>query len=413
MITNKLNQEILIEALKEKVNILSTLILFYEENPNTLYDNYELLKSKTKTRMKLSDKDINDNSPTNSKTIEQLPDNNTNNESSTNSFEKTGSLNGCKESNNNTNINYSFSNFFQNTNVLSKRAFESAEFYPILRRSIKIIFIVFLCYFIYSIAYFILLITTLNNYSDLISTFSHNVNLDITIFSIATILPVMLFTNQTDLEMQTLYGITNAQEGYVQSTLKQCYKYLSLVEISENPHQTKITPLKKLVDLSCDNIFKLLKDDYLFIIMKDWYNKVVQNDTLEYSLGKLFCTFPSSKYKDDKMWIKDIIYRGIKLNSQVQHNIDTLYRLTISQEIFEMYLLVLLIYRPLRNYESTYSFLDSVNSITYKYNIVIYTYLVINTFFEVILFYVLKMLVIEDYAFINQSLELMMTCMNV
>ena len=413
MITDKLNQEILIEALKEKVNILSTLILFYKENPNTLYDNYELLKSKTKTRMKLSDKDINDNSPTNSKTIEQLPDNNTNNESSTNSFEKTGSLNGCKESNNNTNINYSFSNFFQNTNVLSKRAFESAEFYPILRRSIKIIFIVFLCYFIYSIAYFILLITTLNNYSDLISTFSHNVNLDITIFSIATILPVMLFTNQTDLEMQTLYGITNAQEGYVQSTLKQCYKYLSLVEISENPHQTKITPLKKLVDLSCDNIFKLLKDDYLFIIMKDWYNKVVQNDTLEYSLGKLFCTFPSSKYKDDKMWIKDIIYRGIKLNSQVQHNIDTLYRLTNSQEIFEMYLLVLLIYRPLRHYESTYSFLDSVNSITYKYNIVIYTYLVINTFFEVILFYVLKMLVIEDYAFINQSLELMMTCMNV
>ena len=54
MITDKLNQQILIEALKEKVNILSTLILFYKENPNTLHDNYELLKSQTKSKLKLS-----------------------------------------------------------------------------------------------------------------------------------------------------------------------------------------------------------------------------------------------------------------------------------------------------------------------------------------------------------------------
>ena len=74
-------------------------------------------------------------------------------------------------------------------------------------------------------------------------------------------------------------------------------------------------------------------------------------------------------------WVK-------QLNTAVVHTFEDLYAINISRDLFDLYLCILLFYRPIRNYESAYVFLDFIDNITDSYTIVIYTYLVLNTFFE-------------------------------
>ena len=422
LITDKLNQQVIIDALREKVNILSKFILFYKENPNTLHDNYEMLRTKTKFQLKSNDKDVNDNSPTSNNT-KGGQDNNASMPVHEDSIDKKSTFSvsvnqamlpssSVSVNSNNRNHSYIFSNVYNSSFVSSKRRFDQADFFPVLKNSINVIFIVFLLYFIFSIVYLLLLITTLDEYSELVQTFSYNSNLDLSVFSTATVFKVMLLSNQTDIELQSFYSDAEHTQGYIDSTLQECYKYLSLIEIAENSRTNRLKPLKERMDLSCDTIYSTF-DDYLYKGLHDWhYNYTGQNDLYEI-LGKIFCSFPFSSYKDDKIWLKELIYRAVKLNGQIEHSFQSLYNVTISQEMFEFDLLTLLYFRPVRNYEATKAFLKSVDELTQKYNIVVYSYLIINTCCEIILFFVLKKLVIEKYTFMNQSLDMMSICMNV
>ena len=426
-ITEKLNQQVIIDALREKVNILSKFILFYKENPNALHDNYELLKTKTKFQLKSNDKDANDNSPTSS--LKGGNDNNNNNSAHEDSIDKKSTFSvsvnqamlpsssslsmNSSNSNNNRNHNYIFNNVYNNNSFVStKRLFDKADFFPVLKSSINVIFIVFLLYFIFSIVYLLLLITTLDDYSNLVQTFSYNSNLDLLIFSTATVFKVMLFTNQTDIELQSFYSDANHKIGYIENTLRESYRFLSLIEVAENSQDRRLVPLKESMDLSCDTMYPKF-DDYLYNSLFDWHYNYTGGADLHEVLGKIFCSFPFSSYKDDKIWIKELIYRAIKVNGRIEHSFEALYNVTVSYEMFEFDLLTLLYFRPVRNFEATKAFLGSVNKLTKKYNVVVYSYLIINTCCEIILFFVLKKFVIEKYTFMNQSLDMMSVCMNV
>lgn len=353
----------LVQSLKEKITILTTLLTLYKENPNKLNSSYERLRTENRSRTK-TQKDT-------PETPECLP--------------------------------------IKRMDILSDTVFDS-DYFVILKPTINIIILLFFFYFAFAILYFFIYKSTLSTYTNLINTFNKNAELDAIVYSICTVFQVMLFTNQTDIEMQEMYETENITEGYISSSIKKGYRSLFEVEQAESSRQSHITPLRTIIDLSCNTMLHQVKD--LVLADMDAIEKY-QDFDIKTELGKVCTYYDFTEYKNDKIYIREILYRVKQLNTVIVHTFEDLYAINISRDLFDLYLFILLFYRPVRNYESAYVFLDFIDNITDSYTIVIYTYLVLNTFFELAIFLLLKYLVISQYIYTNKSLNMLSKCLKV
>ena len=353
----------IVDRLKNKITIMLSLVEFYKENPNKLSAQYDKIKSESNSKAKMTQKEQNESTP------------------------------------------LLTSNTIHNDEPIS-------NLLSILLPSIHIIILLFLIYFIFSISYFLFLKTTLNTYSSIITTFSTNSEIDSNVYAVSTVFQVMIFTNQTDIEMQEFYGNEKPTEGYIAERIKKAYANLYYVEKEESFRQNKITPLRDIINLSCDTLLNNV-DDQILHDMSSLFADKYKDINLYNELAKICKYYDFMEYKNDKIFIREILFRAMELNNALVHSIDNLYQINISRKLFDIYLFILLFYRPLRHFESSSIYLNVINNTTDTYNIVIYTFLVIHTIFEILLFILLRKFVVNEYLYTNKSLNMLTKCLKV
>lgn len=366
-IFEKLSNMVLTKAIAEKLALLKELSEFYSKNPNTLSSEYEKLKINVRNTMKEMEKD------------------------------------------------HLQMELNTNTKLKGRTDYSNKNFKSILYPTKKIIFLLFSSYFLFSIIYIIILVWSLAIYSSLIQTFNFNSCVDENVYSMMSIFQIMIFTNQTDVQMLSLYKGKEKEKGYINYKVKETFEYLFSVETAESSHQSEITPVRNILDLNCSTLFFNLPER-IITIMKGIYQERYEDEKGEIvfgSLGKICSHFEFTKYKNDKLWIKEIIYRISNLNDKLIYTYEGRYEMNKSKEFLELYFIILFLFRPVRNYESTSIFLLFIRKVTHNYNIVAYTYLVLNVIFEIVLFWILRKYIINNYINTNRSLNLLSKCLKI
>lgn len=234
--------------------------------------------------------------------------------------------------------------------------------------------------------------------------FQKNANIDSSVFSVGIILQLMIYTNQTDLELQSFYT-NDVKEGYVVSTLKTVMVDLAMVEKRENPYQSKIIPLRNMMELNCSKFYKELNDTILEG-MSDYFSEEFDEFYIYYIFEKVCSFYKFMEYKHDKIMMKEVIYRLMTINNNMIHKFENLYSINISENFINIYIIVLMIYRPIRHFESTQIFLSFINKVSHSYTQVIYSYLVVNSLFEILLFAILRIFVLGNFIFINKAMKI-------
>ena len=273
--------------------------------------------------------------------------------------------------------------------IKKEKGANQKEYMTIVESPMQIIFRLLFAYIIYSLIFILFFISTINSYKGLVNTFSKNSNIDANIFSITTIIQMMIYTNQTEVELQEFYGTSESTEGYVVSTLKSVFQDLTKVETDESQYQSSITQLRKWIDLNCTSFYSKLNDTFINSMINYYSPQYGINFTYD-SLGKICSYYNFMAFKNDKVIIKEAIYRLMKLNNNMIYNFESLYKLNTSQDFTHIYIILLLIYRPIRHYESTNLFLTFIQKLSKSYKLVIYSCLVFNSILEVFIFVLLE-----------------------
>jgi hypothetical protein len=228
----------------------------------------------------------------------------------------------------------------------------------------------------------------------------------------------MLLTNQTEYEMldpseQTKDGI---EDGYITSRFKQTFNLLFNIEKAEGPHFKEITSLANMIDLSCQNYLNVIDDEYITKI-QEIYSKGNDNEHKKINvinnLGLLCERYEYLSHSNDKNMVKQVLYRIFDIKDKIIFTFDELYKINTSKEIFDMYLILLTVYEPIRNYESTVIYNDIIKGITNRNNMIIYSYLVVNILFEFVIFFLLKKFVITKFLLVNKSMNMFTRCIEV
>ena len=376
---------LLINGLREKSTLMSDLLMFYKDTPNNYSKAYDKLKFTIKKAMRTPENDVNDS---NSQSIRAA--------SSLDQLEPT--LSDHLEVKSKRAPIIKTMSLFQNNQNMYNGNYNSNNnkyfyhpFLELLNPSIRLIYGIFIIYFIFAILYLVLFRDTISSYKRVILIFSDNANVDFNIYSAAAILQVMLLTNQTEYEMldpseQTEDGIG---DGYITSRFKQTFNLLFNIEKAEGPHFKEITSLANMIDLSCQNYLNVIDDEYITKIQEIYSNgNDSEHKTINVinNLGLICERYEYLSHSHDKNMIKQVLYRIFDIKDKIIFTFDELYKINTSKEIFDMYLILLTVYEPIRNYESTVIYNDFIKGITNRNNMIIYSYLVVNILFEFVIF---------------------------
>lgn len=399
------DNEILINGLKEKSQYMSELLVLYKKSPNFYSKAYDKLKSTIKKSLRSPD-----GGEVNSNTIQQSQMTTSSNINDQTSMNENLQL---KSHNNSNTLPLKPISIFRNNNNGNKIYH---PFNELLNPSLILIYCIFLTYFIFAIVYFILFKETITSYKNVIAIFKDNANVDFNIYALASIMQIMLLTNQTAYEMLEASEQTPDKSGddFITSRFKQTFNLLFTIEKAEGPHFKDITPLVQIIELNCDTYLDIVQDEFIIKIQElydneDSYPKIKVKENLS-----LLCnTYEYLSHDNDKNMINQVLYRLYDIKDRIIYTFEELYKINTSKEIFDMYLILLTVYQPIRNYESAIVYNDFIKAITHRNDVIIYSYLVINIIFEFIIFILLKKFVISKFLIVNKSMNMFTRCIEV
>lgn len=275
-----------------------------------------------------------------------------------------------------------------------------------LSSSFVFIYLLIAIYVTYSLYFYVNFSSTIYIYTELIYTYRKNADIDINIYSSATILQIMIYTNQTDYELQTFYGREETDDGYVFTSLRTVLSDLEIALKKEVTHLSVLVPLTETVQLGCLQFFRG-SNDTIIEGMKAYYTEDY-GETFIYETMENICSYYTYMvYMDDKILMREMIYQLFKINNNMIHSYEQLFQVSMSQDFLDSFLSLLLIYRPIRHYAGTTVFLGFIAQLSVSYTKVIYSYLIVNSLFEILLFLVLKFFILSKFFYINKAMEIL------
>ena len=282
----------------------------------------------------------------------------------------------------------------------------------ILSSSVSALYYIFIIFIIITMVYFVFLLSTLNDYLTIMTSQIQNSHIDSLIVSMSVTFEFMLKTNQSDIDMFAYSNLEQApgSGGFVQDKLNLIYQRIRYVQSSESDHQNKIKRFSDVVDLSCKNIIPISMGN----VGKTIVSKYMPDKDVVNNLVLLCESFDFMRFKDDKLLIKDIIYKLNYFLSLFNANtLDRNFALGKTEPVFNLFVEVLVLFRNIRNYESSTLFPTFLDNVNHKYNLLIYSYLILIIVFEISLFIGLRLFVIKKFMTINKGLNLLKSCTKV
>ena len=353
----KLNNKKLMTKFNAKIDILQIMIFLYRENPNTLLSSINKIKS-----------DYN-------------------------------RINTQKESTKTTQTEKQKLELSSNTKIV-KQSTKALFTY-----SYRIIYFPLIFFIVVTFIYYVFLRKCLSSYDSLLNSAIENSRIDGTIYSMSTAFEIMLKTNQTNKELSNSFLLN--EDGFIHSKVKNNYKLLEYIEKIEKKHPKIVKPLKSVFNLTCEITMNATIGKMGAII-----EKMTPNLDLTGNLVKLCNGLEVLKYKDEKYILKDILYRLIELSNELNEatTYDELYEINAEENVFDYFVLILLFYRPIRNYQSRYVSPVYISVINADYSKLIYSFLIVLFVFEVSLFFIIKECIIKKFIRINKALEMSKKC---
>ena len=293
--------------------------------------------------------------------------------------------------------------------IVSKKnnnIYNDEDISKILSSAIRFIYLLIVIYVSYTIYFYVKFSSTIYIYTELIYTYRKNADIDINIYSSATILQIMIYTNQTDYELQTFYGRQETDEGYVFTSLRTVLSDLEIALKKEVTHLSVLVPLTETVQIGCLQFFRG-SNDTIIEGMKDHYAEEYGENFIYETMENICSYFTYMVYMNDKVLMREMIYRLFKINNNMIHSYEKLYQISMSQDFLDSFLSLLFIYRPIRHYAGTTVFLGFIAQLSASYTKVIYSYLIVNLLFEILLFVVLKVFILSKFFYINKAMKIL------
>ena len=141
--------------------------------------------------------------------------------------------------------------------------------------------------------------------------------------------------------------------------------------------------------------------------MKAHYAEEYGENFIYETMENICSYFTYMVYMNDKILMREMIYRLFKINNNMIHSYEKLYQISMSQDFLDSFLSLLFIYRPIRHYAGTTVFLGFIAQLSASYTMVIYSYLIINLLFEILLFVVLKVFILSKFFYINKAMKIL------
>lgn len=337
------------EYIKEKIDILITLLDFYKENPMSLIKKIKKLNSQENTRKKELSKKI-------ARAM--------NNEALLLSQEAE-----CEKI-----------DLEKISQIYNKHITLSISLYTIF---LFIIYVLVIFFFFFGIINRLDHLHLMNIYT------KNNFDMSVNSYINLGLIQIMSLTNQTDLQLEEYFTEverTAQSKGYVRSRLEESFQLIFEIYKMEKQYSF-FYPLTSIVTLNCDTLYEDFKDS-LIISMHEEYpesNYEMLFSRYCYSLNSL------STYNDDKLLMTIVVYQNEKLLDQLtDQSYETYVRISNSELLYDVYTELLIIVRPIRGYVYDNCIIDIVDDLVSNYTHFIIIFLVVNFFFEIVIFIVIK-----------------------
>ena len=213
-------------------------------------------------------------------------------------------------------------------------------------------------------------------------------------FNGLSLVQLMYFGNQTEINLGIL--LNNKNENYLSNLFVQAF---STFYIYNKRSKGLINPISNYFEPNCKNFFINCKDDII--------NKVSELMDFNFKEGIIdICEKKSYwEYPDEKIFLQSLFYNLHSFVKLMKKSNPTKYiEKIINSNLFVIFDMEFLLYRPLRRYINNYVFNDAINEASNKETLVLAIYLVVSNLTEIILLFIIYFGFIVQIRHLNHNI---------
>lgn len=268
--------------------------------------------------------------------------------------------------------------------------------------------ILFMIYYTYSLIFYFLF---QGSYNDFISTSdfqNHNIDLDNKIMNNINLLSVMMVLNKTEFDLA--YDIYGNKEMLMMELLTNILTTRTTI----TKYKKTNAKFRELDDMettlmNCSFIYNNLNDTILFNL-EDNYERDL---SVRSSLAEICSKYPFMGTKKLDSIFDEVSYSSLHLYN-LYDTCDKSYAAikTVHENsmFYDLFLVLLVIFRPIRKYSSDYIFENIIMLSSSNYLIFTIIYLILNIIVDLMICYIINNLVVKKISDINKHLTNMITC---
>jgi len=435
------NEEDNLRFMRNKLASIRKLSLLFVENPKNLVLSINKKKAEYMKKMKLNSssfkesKDKQGNNRTSKKNETQkrkITKSKTTDEALENEFSSSGNKKAAAAAQTKhdfkSKLNDEFSSSLSAWDELPKSKGTSyLDKADILVPFVYLLLILFALYYFYSLIFYFLFRSSYNDFMLTAEFQSKNTDLDNKMMNNLNLLSTMMILNKTEAEFS--YDLFGEREGLLMMNL---FTNVQKIQMEMNKYKKTNNKFKQLDEMeqslmNCSFIYNNLNDSILFDLYQQANNSAAlapeTNSTLTLNAAAIMRTsltaicelypFMSSNRIDSVFgeisYNSLLLYNTFKTSNKTYKDINDVHD---SFKFYDVFLVLLMIFRPIRKYSSDYVYENIILMSSANYLVFTIVYLILNIIVDLMIFYVINSLVVKKISDINRHLNNMIRCIS-
>lgn len=214
--------------------------------------------------------------------------------------------------------------------------------------------------------------------------------------------------NITDKDLADLMGLKLDLNGeLINSLIQNNLELYTLLFQYTQLNSSQYPTLEMYVNYTCEELFPSLNESYIYIVS--------QLLEVDYSIGNIYIcnSFDLLNVPNFNYLRGDIAERTTSvLNKQSKKDYTSIYQYTFDKELYTLYMLALMIFRPISKHFKDEILVPKLNTSFNFYVALVGVYLAVNIILEIILFIYVKWGISNNLSRIQKNLYLLNNCLN-
>ena len=213
-------------------------------------------------------------------------------------------------------------------------------------------------------------------------------------FNGLSLLQLMYFANQTETNLGIL--LKNETNNYLSNLFIEAF---STFYIYNKRSKGLIHPISHYFKPNCNNFYEKSNDDLIYKV-SELLNFNYKNGIIDICEKKFYWEYP-----DEKIFLQSLFYNLHSFVKLMKKSNPTKYiEKIINSNLFVIFDMEFLLYRPLRRYINNFVFNDAINEASNKETLVLAIYLVVSNLTEIILLFIIYFGFIVQIRHLNHNI---------